>query len=194
MAKAKFERTKPHVNVGTIGHVDHGKTTLTAALTKVSFDRGWTTTAISYDNVAKALLNIRSRNQPALIAICSTGLTETKGDDVEGYIALARQNHPELADTEIVYVSTPDYVGAFQDGWARAVEVLMERLPLPQTARRADAVNVLPGCHLTPGDIEELRELIEAFGLQPTFAPDLSGSLDGPSCSLSGRVSVNVVP
>ncbi|MEO6397595.1 MAG: GTP-binding protein, partial [Dehalococcoidia bacterium] len=35
MAKAKFERTKPHVNVGTIGHVDHGKTTLTAAITKV---------------------------------------------------------------------------------------------------------------------------------------------------------------
>ncbi|HLR87234.1 MAG TPA: GTP-binding protein, partial [Wenzhouxiangella sp.] len=35
MSKAKFERTKPHVNVGTIGHVDHGKTTLTAALTKV---------------------------------------------------------------------------------------------------------------------------------------------------------------
>ena len=41
MAKAKFDRTKPHVNVGTIGHVDHGKTTLTAALTKVSADRGW---------------------------------------------------------------------------------------------------------------------------------------------------------
>ncbi|HEY7994235.1 MAG TPA: GTP-binding protein, partial [Candidatus Eremiobacteraceae bacterium] len=35
MAKAKFERTKPHVNIGTIGHVDHGKTTLTAAITKV---------------------------------------------------------------------------------------------------------------------------------------------------------------
>ena len=35
MAKEKFERTKPHVNVGTIGHVDHGKTTLTAAITKV---------------------------------------------------------------------------------------------------------------------------------------------------------------
>ncbi|MCX7794405.1 MAG: GTP-binding protein, partial [Thermodesulfovibrionales bacterium] len=35
MAKAKFERVKPHVNIGTIGHVDHGKTTLTAAITKV---------------------------------------------------------------------------------------------------------------------------------------------------------------
>ncbi|MGH8559853.1 MAG: GTP-binding protein, partial [Methylococcales bacterium] len=39
MSKAKFERTKPHVNVGTIGHVDHGKTTLTAALTKVMAKR-----------------------------------------------------------------------------------------------------------------------------------------------------------
>ncbi|HHM06518.1 MAG TPA: elongation factor Tu, partial [Gammaproteobacteria bacterium] len=38
MSKEKFERTKPHVNVGTIGHVDHGKTTLTAALTKISAD------------------------------------------------------------------------------------------------------------------------------------------------------------
>ncbi|MDX1568074.1 MAG: GTP-binding protein, partial [Longimicrobiales bacterium] len=40
MAKAKFERTKPHVNVGTIGHVDHGKTTLTAAITEVQNARG----------------------------------------------------------------------------------------------------------------------------------------------------------
>ena len=54
MAKAKFDRTKPHVNVGTIGHVDHGKTTTTAALTKVSSDKGWGTKYISYDEVAKA--------------------------------------------------------------------------------------------------------------------------------------------
>ena len=53
MAKAKFERTKPHVNVGTIGHVDHGKTTLTAALTKVAADKGLAT-YVTYDQVAKA--------------------------------------------------------------------------------------------------------------------------------------------
>ncbi|MBA2661189.1 MAG: elongation factor Tu, partial [Bradymonadaceae bacterium] len=41
MAKAKFERKKPHVNVGTIGHVDHGKTTLTAAITRVLSEKGW---------------------------------------------------------------------------------------------------------------------------------------------------------
>ncbi|WP_245590116.1 GTP-binding protein, partial [Desulfonatronum lacustre] len=40
MAKAKFERTKPHVNVGTIGHIDHGKTTLTAAITKMLSIKG----------------------------------------------------------------------------------------------------------------------------------------------------------
>ena len=53
MAKEKFDRTKPHVNVGTIGHVDHGKTTLTAALTSVSAAHGLAT-YIPYDQVAKA--------------------------------------------------------------------------------------------------------------------------------------------
>src|ERR671939_2176826 len=53
MSKAKFERRKPHVNIGTIGHVDHGKTTLTSALTKVCSDKGMAK-FISYDEVAKA--------------------------------------------------------------------------------------------------------------------------------------------
>ena len=54
MAKAKFERTKPHVNIGTIGHVDHGKTTLTAAITMVLNKRFGSGEAISYDNIDKA--------------------------------------------------------------------------------------------------------------------------------------------
>ena len=53
MAKEKFNRTKPHVNVGTIGHIDHGKTTLTAAITKVMSEQGMAK-FISYDEVAKA--------------------------------------------------------------------------------------------------------------------------------------------
>jgi len=53
MAKAKFERTKPHVNIGTIGHVDHGKTTLTAAITKVLAEVGGAT-AMAYDQIDKA--------------------------------------------------------------------------------------------------------------------------------------------
>ncbi|MEE9180888.1 MAG: elongation factor Tu [Vicinamibacteria bacterium] len=53
MAKAKFERTKPHVNVGTIGHVDHGKTTLTAAITKYLAEKGQAE-AIAFDEIDKA--------------------------------------------------------------------------------------------------------------------------------------------
>lgn len=131
------------------------------------------------DNLTQALLNIRERAAPAVIAICSTGLTETKGDDVEGFIRLARAKHPQLADTEIVYVSTPDYVGAFQDGFAAAVTKLCATLPEPVVPPEADRVTVLAGCHLTPGDIDELRALVEAFGLRPVFVPDVSGSLDG---------------
>ena len=53
MAKAKFERSKPHVNIGTIGHVDHGKTTLTAAITKTLAAAG-TADFVSFDNIDKA--------------------------------------------------------------------------------------------------------------------------------------------
>ncbi|MDR2546898.1 MAG: elongation factor Tu [Lachnospiraceae bacterium] len=54
MAKAKFERTKPHCNIGTIGHVDHGKTTLTAAITKTLHQRYGTGEAVAFDKIDKA--------------------------------------------------------------------------------------------------------------------------------------------
>ncbi|MDX6592103.1 MAG: elongation factor Tu [Gaiellales bacterium] len=54
MAKAKFERNKPHLNIGTIGHIDHGKTTLTAAITKVLAESGTGTAATGFDEIDKA--------------------------------------------------------------------------------------------------------------------------------------------
>ena len=54
MAKAKFESTKPHVNIGTIGHVDHGKTTLTAAITKYLSLEGLMHSSMDYANIDKA--------------------------------------------------------------------------------------------------------------------------------------------
>src|ERR671924_661227 len=71
MAKEKFDRSKPHVNVGTIGHIDHGKTTLTAALTKVSADHGWGK-FISYDEVAKASESQGRRDDTKILTIATS--------------------------------------------------------------------------------------------------------------------------
>lgn len=135
-----------------------------------------------YENVEQAILNIFNRTKPEIIGICSTGVTETKGDDVEGYIRTIRQKHPQLADFPLVYVPTPDFKDAFQDGWektvARMIEVLV-KTPDAGASRDPARVNVLPGCHLTPGDLDELRTILEDFGLKPSFLPDLAGSLDG---------------
>ena len=134
------------------------------------------------ENVEQAIVNIAGRAKPKIIGICSTGVTETKGDDVDGFIRIIREKHPELAALKLVYVSTPDFKDAFQDGWGKTVAQMVRDLvdvPDPDAPRRAGHINVLPGSHLTPGDIDELREISEAFQLTPSFLPDLSGSLDG---------------
>jgi nitrogenase molybdenum-iron protein NifN len=140
------------------------------------------------ENLEQAIVNIAARAKPEIIGICSTGVTEIKGDDVEGHIKLIRAKHPELSHVALVYVSTPDFKDAFQDGWAKAVTRMVEQLvePAPKglskargSASGSQRVNVLHGSHLSPGDLEELRDIIESFGLLPLFLPDLSGSLDG---------------
>jgi elongation factor Tu len=70
MSKERYLRDKPHVNVGTIGHVDHGKTTLTAALTKVSADRGWGT-YVSYADVARASAAQGTRDATKILTIAA---------------------------------------------------------------------------------------------------------------------------
>jgi elongation factor Tu len=70
MAKARFERTKPHVNVGTIGHVDHGKTTLTSAMTKVASEKGLAD-FVTYDQVAKASESQGRRDATKILTIAT---------------------------------------------------------------------------------------------------------------------------
>jgi len=70
MAKEKFKRTKPHMNVGTIGHVDHGKTTLTAAITMVAANR-YGTKAVTYDEVAKASESHGRRDASKILTIAT---------------------------------------------------------------------------------------------------------------------------
>src|SRR5262245_52419119 len=166
-------------SIGLVLFVRHFKEAIplqTTAMSEVATVLG------GLENVEQAILNIYNRAKPEMIGICSTGVTETKGDDVDGYIKMTREKYPQLKDFPMVYVSTPDFKDAFQDGWTKTVKRLIEVfVKEPKSAARRDAslVNVLPGCHLTPGDIDELRTIMEDFGLEPTFLPDLGKSLDG---------------
>jgi nitrogenase molybdenum-iron protein NifN len=148
---------------------------LTTALDEVSTVLG------GFDNVEEAIVNIAGRTKPSLIGICTTGISEIKGDDLDGFLKLIRAKHPELEATMLVGVSTPDFEGSYQDGWATAVTRIIEDLvEIPLLEKKPSRrINVLAGCHLTPGDIDELRDIFEAFSLEPIFLPDLSGSLDG---------------
>jgi nitrogenase molybdenum-iron protein NifN len=132
------------------------------------------------DNVEQAIANIYGRAKPRLIGICSTALTETRGEDMAADLREMRGRRLDWDDLDVVYASTPDYAGSLAEGWARAVEaVIDDMVPASDGTRILRQVNLLAGSHLTPGDVEALKDLIEGFGLMPIVLPDLSDSLDG---------------
>jgi len=121
MAKEKFKRTKPHINVGTIGHVDHGKTTLTAAITSVSAaDYGGK--AVSYDEVAKASES-QGRRDPTKILTIATSHVEYESEQRH----YAHVDCPGHAD----YVKNMITGAAQMDGAVLVVSAVDG--PMPQT-------------------------------------------------------------
>ena len=158
MAKEKFDRNKPHVNVGTIGHVDHGKTTLTAAMTKVSSEKGFGQTKyVSYDEVAKASESQGRRDATKILTIATSHVEyETPNRHY------AHVDCPGHAD----YVKNMITGAAQMDGAVLVVSAVDG--PMPQTREHillARQVNVphivvyLNKCDLV--DDEELLDLVE---------------------------------
>ncbi len=183
MAKAKFDRTKPHVNVGTIGHVDHGKTTLTAALTKISADKGWGTKYIPYDEVAKASES-QGRRDPTKILTIATSHVEYETSKRH----YAHVDCPGHAD----YVKNMITGAAQMDGAILVVSATDG--PMPQTrehillARQVNVPSVLVflnKCDLVDDaellDLVELevRELLSAYEFPGDDTPVIRGSATG---------------
>ena len=149
----------------------------TTAMTEV------TTILGGEENIEQALLTLVESAKPDLIGLLTTGLTETRGDDMDGILKSIRKRHPELDYLPIIFVSTPDYKGALQDGYAAAVKSIVATdygtpVETKQTTLQK-RVTILAGSLLSPGDVEEIKEIVEAFGLKPLVIPDLSGSVDG---------------
>ena len=96
-----------------------------------------------------------------------------------------RDEYPQFDHIPVVPVATPDFSGCLESGYAKALEaIIATQVPKAedggtQVGKRRHQVNVLPGSSLTPGDLEELKEILECFGLRPVLIPDLSDSLDG---------------
>ena len=156
MAKDKFERTKPHVNVGTIGHVDHGKTTTTAAITCVQGHKGLAE-YIPYDSVAKASESQGRRDASKILTI-ATSHVEYESDNRH----YAHVDCPGHAD----YVKNMITGAAQMDGAILVVEAPSG--PMPQTrehillARQVGVPKIvvfMNKCDLV--DDEELIELVE---------------------------------
>jgi elongation factor Tu len=180
MAKAKFERNKPHVNVGTIGHVDHGKTTTTAALTKISADKGMGTKYVPYDEVAKASESQGRRDATKILTIATS--------HVEYETAKRHYAHvdcPGHAD----YVKNMITGAAQMDGAILVVSAVDG--PMPQTREHillARQVNVpsivvfLNKCDLVDDpellDLVELevRELLSKYNYPGDELPVIRGS------------------
>ncbi len=121
--------------------------------------------------IVSAVRNICKKVTPELIGLHTTGLSETKGDDIRG---IAKQ-----IDFPLVHVNTPDYEGGFESGWALAAKAMIEQLAVPQTEVSDNRVVLLPHVSLRPIEVEKIKQFIAAFGFTVAALPDLSTSLDG---------------
>ena len=180
MAKEKFERVKPHVNVGTIGHVDHGKTTTTAALTKISSDKFGKTKYVAYDEVAKASESQGRRDSTKILTIATSHVEyET---DARHYAHVDCPGHADYVENMIT--------GAAQMDGAILVVSAVDG-PMPQTREHvllAKQVNVprivvwLNKCDLVEDEelldlVEmEVRDLLSKYGFPGDDTPVIRGS------------------
>ena len=127
----------------------------TTAMTEISTILG------GEDNVEQAILTIIEKYNPEVIGLLTTGLTETRGDDMNRILLTIKEKHPHLRSFPIILVSTPDYKGSLQDGYSAAVESIVSTNYDDFTQKTScltnvkSQVNVLCASYLSPGDVEE---------------------------------------
>src|SRR5436190_1054237 len=180
MAKQKFERTKPHCNVGTIGHVDHGKTTLTAAMTKVSADKGWTSTFVSYDQVAKASES-QGRRDPSKILTIATSHVEY-GTEKRHYAHVDCPGHADFIKNMITGAAQMDgaiLVVAATDGpmpQTREHILLARQVEVPYIVVFLNKVDAVDDPELLDLVELEVRELLSRYAFPGDDLPVIRGS------------------
>ena len=122
-------------------------------------------------SIVESIKNIRKKVTPELIGLYTTGLPETKGDDIRGVAS--------RIDCPLVHVNTADYEGGLESGWARTCKALVEQLVEPSERIDDNKLVLLPHVSLQPLEVEKIKDFIASFGFNVLAVPDLSTSLDG---------------
>jgi elongation factor Tu len=190
MAKAKFERTKPHVNVGTIGHIDHGKTLLTSVITNVLATKGLAT-GKSYDDVAKADAKMFRRDATKILTVALSHVEYES--EARHYAHIDCPGHAD-------YIKNMISGAAQMDGAVLVVSAADG--PMPQTREHillARQVNVpaivvfMNKCDLVDDpeilDLVELetRELLTKYGFPGDKTPVVRGSAKKAQANITGE-------
>jgi len=179
MAKEMFQRTKPHVNVGTIGHIDHGKTTLTAAITRVLATRDWADFK-AYDEVAKADAKMFRRDATKILTVAIAHVeyeTENRHyahvdcpghrDYIKNMITGAAQ-----MDGAILVVSAVD--GPMPQ--TREHILLARQVEVPAIVVYLNKVDLMDDPELLELVDMEIRELLDSYGFPGDETPIVQGS------------------
>ena len=182
MAKDKFERTKPHINVGTIGHVDHGKTTLTAAITKVQSLKGMAS-FVGYDQVAKASES-QGRRDPTKILTISISHVEYESPN-RHYAHVDCPGHADYVKNMITGAAQMDgaiLVVSASDGpmpQTREHILLARQVGVPAIVVFLNKVDTVDDPELLDLVEMEIRELLSKYEFPGDDTPIIRGSALG---------------
>ena len=132
-------------------------------------------------SILTAIENVTQKVKPTLIGLHTTGLTETKGDDIRG--AVSRTDYPT------VYVLTPDFEGGLESGWALTAKALVDQLTEKADTADERKLVLMPHVNMQPIEVEKLKEFCEGFGFEVYALPDISESLDGHLEAGQGQIA-----
>jgi len=126
-------------------------------------------------NVKTSIKNVFAIYNPDIMAIHTTCLTETIGDDIPSYLGQAEIPEGKL----VIHANTPSYVGSHITGFSNMVKGMVNYLSETTTSAKKEQVNIIPG-FVNPGDIREIKRLVKALKINSITFPDTSGVVDSP--------------
>ena len=130
-------------------------------------------------NLLEAINNIFTVYDPDVIAIHTTCLSETIGDDIKQISGKAIESGKVPEGKVILLANTPSYAGSHVTGFSTMVKGMVDGLSTATTAHKLDVINLIPG-YVEPSDMEELRRLTTLMGIKTIMFPDTSSVLNGP--------------